>query len=657
MSGPGSLRASAAAVGAIRKSSGGIAQRMLLASVALALVFGAGFAILLIPIQDARKAERRALHSQDVLIAADGLEQRVLDLETGQRGFILTRQPQLLTPWEQAREQLPHQERALLELVRGDSAQEARVRDIAGAARSYIDDYSVPLVNAAARGDPSAHTVAATAEGDARIDVIRGYFAQLLDAERRTSVATARASSAAARRAYAALVIGVGASIALVALYATYLMRAIVGPIRRAATLAGRIAGGDLTARLPETGVGEVGALQRAFNAMGASLERGREELTALADEQAGLRRVATLVAQGASADDVLAAVAAEIGQLLPADCVLIGRYGVDGSDFTTVGRWSRDVGSLNLPAERGAGVRSLAALVRRSGRPERTQREEPVRAPVATNGRPRNIRSSVGVPIMVEGELWGIVIAASTREEPMPDDTEPRLGSFTELASTSIANAEAKAALAASRARIVVAADEARRRFQRDLHDGAQQQFVHVLLRLRLAQAAVPRDLPDVAADLDVAVIELKGAIDALRDYARGIHPASLKHGLRPALEALASQSAVPVDLDVRADGRLPEPIEVAVYYIVSEALTNTAKHGQASTVAVRVVADGDELRIGIRDDGAGGAEFGRGSGLVGLRDRVEALGGWITLQSEPGAGTSLEVELPVTQRVGAPH
>jgi signal transduction histidine kinase len=629
---------------------------MLLASVALALVVGAGFAILLFPVRHARNAERSALHSQDVLIAAHGLEQRMLDLERGQRGFILTRQARFLMPWQQAREELPQQERALLDLVRGDSAQEARVRAIARAARSYIDDYSLPLVNAAERGDPSAKTVAATAEGEARARVIRAHFAQLLQAERRTSAATARASARAAHRAYAGLVVGIGASIALVALYAGYLTRAIVGPIRRAATLAGRIAAGDLTARLPETGVGELGALQRAFNVMGGSLERGRDELTALAGEQTGLRRVATLVAQGASAGDILAAVAAEIARLFPADLVLIGRYDVDGGDITTVGSWSRDAGPADVPAEWGAGVRKLAALVRRTGRPARTQPDEPALESVASNGRPRSIRTSVGVPINVEADLWGIVIVASTHEEPLPDDTETRLGSFTELVSTAIANAEAKAALIASRARIVVTADETRRRFQRDLHDGAQQGFVNVILRLQLAQATVPPDLPELAAELGVAGVELRAAFDSLRDFARGIHPASLTTGgLPPALHALASRSAVPVDLDVRTDGRLPEPIEVAAYYIVSEALTNSAKHGHASSVTVQVEATGQRLRLGIRDDGVGGADFGSGSGLVGLKDRVEALGGRITLQSEPASGTSLEVELPLTEGVGA--
>ena len=652
----GRLRGAAGAVGAIW-NPGGIAQRVLLASLALALVVGAAFAILLLPIQAARKAERRALHSQDVLIAAHGLEQRVLDLETGQRGFILTHQPQLLMPWEQAREELPLQEQALLKLVRGNSAQEARVRKIADATRSYIDDYSVPLVNAASRGDPSAQTVAATAEGDARISVIRGQFTQLLEAERRTSADTAGASAAAVHRAYAGVVIGIAVSIALVALYVGYLTRAIVRPIRRAATQAGRIAGGDLAARLPDTGVGEIGELQRAFNVMGASLERGRNEMTALADEQAALRRVATLVAQGASTSEVLTAVAAEIGQLLAVDYVVIGPYDANGDDVTTIGKWSRDASLAEYPAEWDAGELRPAAIVGPTERGARTNADEASRAQAAPNSRPPGIRSSVSVPIEVDARLWGTVIAASTREEPMPDDTEIRLGSFTELVSTAIANAEAKAALTASRARIVVTADETRRQFQRDLHDGAQQRFVNVLLRLHLAQAAVPPDLPDVAADLDVAVGELKGAIDALRDFARGIHPASLKHGLSPALGALAGRSAVPVDLDVRTNGRLPEPIEVAAYYIVSEALTNAAKHADASHVAVRVEAADEGLRIGIRDDGVGGAEFGGGSGLVGLRDRVEALGGWITLESEPAAGTSLEVELPLTASVGARH
>ena len=629
---------------------------MILATVALALVVGAVFATLLLTIENARSAERSALHSQDVLIAANGLELRVLDLENGQRGFILTRQTEFLVPWQQAMAALPQEGRALLALVAGDPAQEARARKILAAARSYIRDYSLPLVNAAERNDPSAMTIAATAEGDARINAMRANFAQLLERERRTSAATARDSTDATHRAYAAAVIGVIASIALLALYAAYLTRAIVRPIRRAATLTGRLAGGDLAARLPETGMGEIGALERAFNVMGASLERSRDDLAALADEQAGLRRVATLVARGASPGDVLAAVAREIGELLPADYAMVGRYDVNGTRFTTVGNWSRDGDSAGLPTTLDVGGRNVTALVWQTRRPARIDPDETASGPVTPYHRALGVRSTVGVPINVEGRLWGIVIAASTRDEPMPDDTETRLGSFTELVSTAIANAEAQAALTASRARIVVTADETRRRFERDLHDGAQQRFVAAALQVRAAQAAVPSDLPELAAELDHAATKLTRAIDELRDFARGIHPAILAEGgLDAALRTLARRSTVPVDLDLRANGRLPERVEVAAYYVVSEALTNAAKHGHASSVTVRVEAARDVLRVGISDDGVGGAQFGRGSGLLGLKDRVEALGGGITLQSEPGAGTSLSVELPLEDGAGA--
>jgi signal transduction histidine kinase len=639
-----------AAADAIR-NWGGIAQRMVLASVALALVVGAVFATLLLTIEDARAAQRNARHSQDVLIAANGLEERVLDLETGLRGFLLTRQMEFLVPWEQALAALPQEGPALLRLVESDSSQEARVREILAAARSYIDDYSKPLVEAAEQGDPSAKTVAATAEGEARVNAMRADFAQLLEAERRTSIATARASDDAAYRAYAAAVVGIVATILLIALYAGYLTRAIVGPIRRAATVTGRLAGGDLGARLPETAVGEIGALERAFNVMGGSLQRSRDELAALAEEQAGLRRVATLVARGASPDDVLAAVASEIGQLLPADYAIVGRYDADGTQFTTVGGWSRHGDSSGLPATLDVGGRNVTALVLQTRRPARIDPDESASGPVAPYHRALGVRSTVGVPINVEGHLWGIVVVGSTREEPMADDTETRLGSFTELVSTAIANAEAQAALTASRARVIVAGDETRRRFGRDLHDGAQQRFVTAALRLRAAQAAVPPDVPELAAELDRAAEELTCGIDELRDFASGIHPAVLTEGgLGPALRMLAGRSPVPVELDVRTNGRLSERVEVAAYYAVSEALTNAAKHGHASTVSVRVVAARGLLRVAIRDDGVGGAKFGRGSGLIGLRDRVEALGGEITLESETSTGTSLSIELPLT-------
>jgi signal transduction histidine kinase len=613
---------------------------MIVASVALALVIGAAFATLLVTINGARSAEREARHSQGVLLAAYLLEQRVLDLERGQRGFLLTRQATFLEPWQQARSALPGEGRALLALVHGERDQEARVRAIIAAARSYVNDYSVPLVRMAERGDPAAKTIPETAEGEARVDAIRADFAQLLDAERRTAASTARASKSDARRAYAGAAIGIGASIALVALYAGYLSNAIVKPIRHAATVTGRLAGGDLAARLPETGVGEIGALEHAFNAMGESLERGRDELAALVDEQAALRRVATRVAEGAPPDELLAAVAAEIGRLLPAAYALIGRYDLDGAEVTAVGRWSRtgDVSALATKAPVLDG--DVPARVWKT---RRAARVNPVGAAAG---------STVGVPITVQGRLWGLVVAASADDETLPPDTESRLGRFTDLVSTAIANAEAEAALAASRARLVLTADETRRRFERDLHDGAQQLFVAAALRLRGAQAAVPPDAPELAAELERVAVVLGEAIEKLRDFAQGIHPVILAEGgLRPALRKLAHQSPVSVELDVQTNGRLPESVEVAAYYVVSEALVNAAKHAQASTVAVRVEAAPERLHLRIEDDGVGGARFGRGSGLIGIKDRVEALGGRVTLRSEAASGTSLSIELPIEE------
>ena len=248
-------------------------------------------------------------------------------------------------------------------------------------------------------------------------------------------------------------------------------------------------------------------------------------------------------------------------------------------------------------------------------------------------------------------------MIVVSTRDEPLPADIEARLAGFTELAATAIANAEAQAALTASRARIVAAADQTRRRIERDLHDGAQQRLVSLALQLRAAQADVPPGAGELAQRLEGVVTEVTGVLEELREIARGLHPAVLSEsGLGPALRMLARRSPFPVSVDVQVARRLPEPVETAAYYVVSEALTNAAKHAHASAAEVEVAADGDGvLQVCVRDDGSGGADFGHGSGLVGLKDRIEALGGRIWLHSPPGAGTVVQIVLPVDNPTAA--
>jgi signal transduction histidine kinase len=262
---------------------------------------------------------------------------------------------------------------------------------------------------------------------------------------------------------------------------------------------------------------------------------------------------------------------------------------------------------------------------------------------------RAEGLRAVVAAPITVEGRLWGAITVGSRSEEP-PPDTEARLAGFTELVATAIANAEAQAELTASRARIVATADQTRRRIERDLHDGAQQRLVSLALRLRTTAAAIPPELDEVLQELSGVGAELDAVLGDLRELSRGIHPAILTEGgLGPALRTLARRSSVPVQLQVRTQGRLPERVEVTAYYVAAEALTNVAKHADASVVQVEVDTDDGLVRLDIRDDGVGGADTARGTGLVGLKDRVEATGGTLRVQSLPGEGTSLLVELPI--------
>jgi signal transduction histidine kinase/uncharacterized protein YoaH (UPF0181 family) len=375
-----------------------------------------------------------------------------------------------------------------------------------------------------------------------------------------------------------------------------------------------------------------------------------REELDRLVEEQAALRRVATLVALEASPAEVFEAISAEVGRLVPADAAALCRYETDGT-VTALGGWSRrgdphvQVGE-RVVAERGTAARKVFE----------TQRPARVSGYEEASGRGRDTasaagwRSTVGAPVIVEGRLWGLVVVASTTDRPLPLDTEGRLVEFTELLATAITNAETRGELEASRARIVATADATRRRIERDLHDGAQQQLLSLALQVRAAQANAPAQLGGHRAELSHIAEGLTDVLDGLREIALGLHPAILAEGgLGPALKTLARRSAVPVELEVRADGRLPEAVEVTAYYVVSEALTNAAKHAGASNVRVTVEVSSGLLRVVVRDDGHGGADPVRGSGLLGLKDRSEAIGGTMSLESPHGAGTSLRVELPL--------
>jgi signal transduction histidine kinase len=457
---------------------GGLTRRMLVASGLLALVIATAFAVLLTSVADLRTSERRARESEEVLVVANRLERLVVDLETGQRGFIITGQERFLQPWHDAQVAFPDQARNLQQLVADNPEQQARAQRLTQQIDSYLLDYSIPLVTAAYQDPAAVRSEAATDEGRRRTDAIRTEFDQFVATEQQLAAVREQRSDAVASRAIIAAAAGLAGSILLIVLFAGYLTRAIVRPVREAATMAGRLAHGDLTVRIPERGIAEIGVLQHSFNTMAGSLQQSRTEL-------------------------------------------------------------------------------------------------------------------------------------------------------------------------AASRTRLVAASDQARRQIERDLHDGIQQRLVSLVLDLRTIEAAVPPELREQHADIADG---LTGALTDLRELSRGIHPAILSEGgLSPALKALARRSAVPVQLDIDVRQRLPEPVEVAAYYVAAEALANTAKHARASIAHVNLQAHNDRLQLSIRDDGQGGATTDGGSGLVGLTDRVEALGGTILVDSPPGEGTRLDVDLPI--------
>jgi signal transduction histidine kinase len=380
-----------------------------------------------------------------------------------------------------------------------------------------------------------------------------------------------------------------------------------------------------------------------------------RADLARLADEQAALRRVATLVARGAAPEEVFAAVTKEVGRLLPVEFAGLGRYEADDT-LTCIAAWSR-TGDPFVPvgSRWSLGGANVATRVFETGRPARLDGDVDATGPLGVAGDERQVSARVGTPILVEGHLWGMIGAGATLEGALPTDIEARLARFTELVAMAIANAESRAELTASRARIVAASDETRRRIQRALHDETQQHLVSLMLELRAAQATETPEVDELMTELAAAERALGRVLGELQQIASEIHPAMLsKGGLERALRARARRSSVPVTLDLRVSRRMPKHVEVAVYYVVSEALDNSVKHANASAVTVEMHVEEAVIRLSIRDDGIGGADLRHGSGLIGLSDRVQALGGTLRLTSPAGSGTTVVIEIPLEGQSG---
>lgn len=462
-------------------AGGSLASRTVAVSALLALVIGAAYLLLALVIDDLRSTNARATHALEVLVAANSVQRLIVGIDAVERGFVLSGDPTFLKPFHRDQAEFIPQAAVLESLASaGDAGQGTRAHEITRAGASYIIDYAIPLVATAERDLNAARTPEATAEGHRLLAALRVKFDMLTAREQQLFASDHHRADAAANQALIVSAASVGGSILLILVSGGYLARSVVRPIRRASEMAGRLADDDLSARVPETGPGEVGALERSLNTMAGSLTTSREEL-------------------------------------------------------------------------------------------------------------------------------------------------------------------------AASRARLVAAADQTRRRIERDLHDGIQQRLLSLVLGLRSAEAAAPGQ----AELLSRTAHGLTDVVDELREISRGVHPAILEQGgLEPALRALARRAGFPVELSVRLHGRLPERAEVTCYYVVSEALTNVVKHSGASVAFVDVSVTGDVLRVLLRDEGVGGADSARGSGLTGLTDRVQAAGGQIDINSPPGGGTAIRVMIPLPPR-----
>ena len=372
--------------------------------------------------------------------------------------------------------------------------------------------------------------------------------------------------------------------------------------------------------------------------------------LRALVGEQAALRRVATLVASGAEPLEVFACVCAEVGGVLDVGSTNLTRFEAEGTQ-TVVGAWSV-AGTPGSPvgSEIPFSDNSATWKVFRTGRPARIDDFTGLEGEWPETVRARGVASAIAAPITVNGNLWGTVVASSGERNSLPAGTEERIADFAELVSDALASADAREQLAASRARIVEAADAERRRLERNLHDGAQQRLVSLALALRSAQTRLRGDPDGAERLLARARDDLALALDELRALAHGIHPGILSdRGLGAALEQLAAGAPLPVEVSALPAKRFPDQVEVAAYYLVAEGVTNAVKHSQASFVAVRVIQGDDRALIEVSDDGVGGAELGSGTGLRGLADRLEALGGRLDISSPRDAGTTLVGQIPL--------
>ncbi len=598
----------------ITRRHGRLSHRALLACVLFSVLVGCSFTYVL-------TTSAATYDSANVLLSANRLERLVVDLETGQLGYVATGDRKSLHPWNNARAAFPGQAEALRRLAaRSSPTQAKRADQIVETANAYVREHAEPLVKIAKRDPKAARTLVAHGEGRRRIDAIRRQFDRFAEAQHQISTAHERDAIPAVRRMFATAA-GTAGSLLAIFLLLGYMTRTSVRARRR-------------------TGAAAVWPPSPAHTRW-----HEVERLRRIAEEERALRRVATLVAGGGAPPAILGVVTGEAGPLLAADHTLIDRRNAD--TLTTVARWSAGhVTAPPLDEHRPVEEEAPEAVALRTGRPVRAAVGDDTRGRVGGWARAHGIGHIVCCPITADDRPWGLLTVLSRSADA---DTERLAGELARLAGLAIGNAERRATADASRARLVDASDAARHRIERALHNRTQQRLVSIALELRTVEAGVPPEMERLKERLSGAARSLSDTVEELQEVARDLHPSIIaRGGLEAALRTLGRRSAVPVEFDVSTD-RLPDLIAVTVYQIVAEALANAAAYARATVVLVGLRVEDRTVRLSVRDDGVGGADPANGAGLNRLIDRTEALGGVMRIDSPAGEGTVLRVTIPV--------
>lgn len=631
----------------------GLTRRIVLMGGLVALLTIAAYLLLFSVIIDLRDSAKVSSQSEAVVSSSNRLERLVTDLESSVRGYVITGDDAFLKPWNAARAELP-QEGARLERLAAKSSpdQARRAQQLVRDSEAYVDEYSVPLVAAIQAAPKSQRSLTDITQGEERLISLRARFDRFEGVQRGITNSSEGRSDTDTLQVVIIALSGALGALLLLFFFTAYLARAILHPVQRTSRMASDIAQGDLTVRMPQTSNDEIGLLERVFNTMAQSLKTSQDELERVIEEQSALRRVATSIAHGVSPVEIFTMVAHELGVIQGADFTVINRFDPGGM-VSAVGHWAAPGAPREYMPPLGGcwsiEEGSAVAEVLRTGRPVRVSHDSAT-SRIASWTRQHGVHQVIGCPITVDGRLWGMATVLSMESEPLTADTEKFMMEFVELLSTAITNAEKRSELLASHTRIVAATDETRRRIERNLNDVTQQRLMSLQRDLQVAHAGLAPEDDRLGEQLMRTAQGVASVLDDLQEITRGLHPTTLsKTGLRRALKLLTQRTRVPIELNVHLDRRLTDAIEVAVYYTVSEALTNVAKYAHATMVRVDVRAEKGSLSLLVRDNGIGGADPTRGSGLNGLKERIEALGGRLRYTSPAGGGTALLVRIPI--------